>query len=252
MTPVIFSCEGEFNFDLCRRGAVAAVFGGGFLQRGETLPGVVKIENRFREPFAGQIDEQLLKLAERAARLERLLRGLHRLERPQALDENKSAPAFARFRAVERTTVARGNDGERAARDVGGPGGLQLGPQMCRDAEDIVHHAVRVFEDGRVDFLVDVAHRHAALVVGGDVGFVDVADLARLGVENFPIDLKRQGNFEEVMFFKGGHENQAATAAASFGTSERIFAMIRSVVTPSASASKFKISRCRNAAVAPA
>ena len=47
------------------------------------------------QPAAGQIHEQALELAEGPARLERLLRGLHRFEGLHAFDENKRAPEFA-------------------------------------------------------------------------------------------------------------------------------------------------------------
>jgi hypothetical protein len=41
---------------------------------------------------------------------------------------------------------------------------------------------------------VNVTHPHAALIVGGGIGFVDVADLQRFGVQDFPVNLKMAGN----------------------------------------------------------
>src|SRR5208283_58770 len=71
---------------------------------------------------------------------------------------------------------------------------------------DVVHHRVRVFEHLRVELLVHVAHVHAALVVGGNVGFVDVPNLARLGVEQVAVDLELPRDFENLCFLVVVHK----------------------------------------------
>ena len=76
----------------------------------------------------------------------------------------------------------------------------QLAALMAGNALDVVHHRVRMLEHLRVELLVHVAHVHAALVVGGDVGFVDVPNLARLGVEHVAVNLKLPRDFENLCF----------------------------------------------------
>jgi hypothetical protein len=41
---------------------------------------------------------------------------------------------------------------------------------------------------------VDILDPHPALVIGSGVGFVDVPDLKRLGVKDFPVNLELLGN----------------------------------------------------------
>ena len=79
---------------------------------------------------------------------------------------------------------------------------------MAGDAHDILHDRSGVFEDGVVDFLVDVADAHAALVVSGGIGFVDVADLAGFGVEDFAIDLELLGDFLKLGFVINRHNEK--------------------------------------------
>ena len=47
---------------------------------------------------------------------------------------------------------------------------------------------------------MNVADPRAALIVSGRVGFVDVPDLAQLGVENLAIDLKLLRDVAELGF----------------------------------------------------
>ena len=65
---------------------------------------------------------------------------------------------------------------------------------MRGDPHDVFHHRRRVLEHVLIDLLVDVSDPHAALVVCGGIGFVDVPDLERLGVENLAVNLELLGN----------------------------------------------------------
>jgi hypothetical protein len=68
------------------------------------------------------------------------------------------------------------------------------------DAHDVFHHRQWLLEHTLVDLLMDVTHAHSALIVGGRVGFVDVADLQGLGVQNFTVNLELAGNFLKLFF----------------------------------------------------
>ena len=102
-----------------------------------------------------------------------------------------------------RLAVARGDHNQRAAGDVPRVLGFEPLADVGGDPHDVLHHRRRVLEDVPVDLLVDVADPHAALVVGGGVGFVDVPDLERLGVEDFPVDLELLGDVLELLFLIG-------------------------------------------------
>jgi hypothetical protein len=71
------------------------------------------------------------------------------------------------------------------------------------DAGDVLHYRERVFENAFIDLLVDVPNACAALVVRGGVSFVDVTDLERFGVENFPVNLKFLRDFLKLLFLVG-------------------------------------------------
>src|SRR6266853_979899 len=49
---------------------------------------------------------------------------------------------------------------------------------------NILHHRRRIFKYVPVDLLMDVPNAGPALVVGGGIGFIDVADFQRLGMED--------------------------------------------------------------------
>jgi hypothetical protein len=74
---------------------------------------------------------------------------------------------------------------------------------MRRDPHDVLHHRRWVLEDVLIDLLVDVSDPHAALVVSGGIGFVDVPDLKRLGVKDFPVYLELLGNILKLLFLIG-------------------------------------------------
>ena len=128
-----------------------------------------------------------------------------------------------------RLPVARGDDDERAAGDVPGAGGFELAPDMRRNAHDVLHHGDRILENPLVDFLVDVADAHPALIVGGGVGFVDVADLERLGVQNLAVNLELPRNLLKL-FFLISHKSVllcAPDCAAAFALKQRETATLR-------------------------
>ena len=56
---------------------------------------------------------------------------------------------------------------------------------------------------------MDVTEAHSALVVGGGVGFVDMADFAGFGVEDFAVDLELFGNFLKLGFLIDWHKNES-------------------------------------------
>ena len=192
---LLLECERDLLLRLA--GAVGVVRLDRLLKRFEAMTCVVKVWNRFREPLARQIDQELLELAKCLARLKGLRRCFHRLKCPHAIHEHQSAPAFAVAVAVIRTVVARRDDGERSTRGIARAGFGKLAPLVRSHADEVIHQRLRVLEHMRVDPLVDIAHLHAALVVGGDVGLVDVANLARLGMEQVAVDLKMARDFEK-------------------------------------------------------
>ena len=53
--------------------------------------------------------------------------------------------------------------------------------------------------------MVHITDLNAALIVGGDIGFIDVADLARLGMEQIAINLELPADRQQVAFRKGTH-----------------------------------------------
>src|SRR5690606_21140503 len=115
---------------------------------------------------------------------------LDRLKRLHPFYKNESAPEIAIRIAEESVTLARRNDREGTARDVVSPLLFQFPAEMSGDTHDVVHNSVRFFKDVLVDLLMNVTDRCPALVVGGGIGFVDMAYLAGLGVKNFAIDLE--------------------------------------------------------------
>ena len=155
-----------------------------------------KCRDGFVQPLAGQIHQQALEFAEGPAGLKGLIRRLHRFEGLHAFDEHKRAPVFAIAAAVD-ATGRRGSGMTMSERRVMSRAscGFKFAADVRGDAHDVLHHRGRVLEDVLVDLLVDVADAHAALVVGGGVGFVDVADLEGLGVEDFAVDLELPGDF---------------------------------------------------------
>lgn len=142
------------------------------------------------QPPVRQVHEQALELTERTARLIGLFRRLHGLKGLHSFDKHERPPEFTVAPDVVGLTVARRDDDERTAGDVARARGLELAAEMRGDAHDVFHHRQRFLEHVPVDLLVDVAHAHPALVVGGGIGFVDVADLKRLGVQDLAVDLK--------------------------------------------------------------
>ncbi len=109
--PFVF--QGELDFRLRILGAVVVVLVDGLLQGGEALPGVVEIRDGFVQPPARQVHQQMLELPKGAARLEGLLRRLHRLERLHSLHENERAPDFTVPVLIIR--LARRASGSRSA-----------------------------------------------------------------------------------------------------------------------------------------
>jgi hypothetical protein len=71
---------------------------------------------------------------------------------------------------------------------------------MCRHTHNVVHHSHGIFKHGLIDLLVDVTNENAALVVGGGVGFVDMADFAGFRVQDLAVDLEFLRNFLKVTF----------------------------------------------------
>jgi hypothetical protein len=106
---------------------------------------------------------------------------------------------------VERCAVDIGDDGDGSSADILGTGLLELGLLVACDAEDVVHHGVRIPEDVRVEALVDIADGGSALAVSSDIGLVDVADFARLHVEEIPVDVKFPGNVPDFRDVVGRH-----------------------------------------------
>jgi hypothetical protein len=49
---------------------------------------------------------------------------------------------------------------------------------VIRDANKIVHHAIGVLEDIGIDALMHVADLDSSLIIGGDVGLINVPDFA--------------------------------------------------------------------------
>lgn len=80
---------------------------------------------------------------------------------------------------------------------------FQLFANVIRDAGHIIHYRRRIFENVSVYLLMDVTDPRATLAIGGGVGFVDVADFERFGVENFAVDLKFPGDLLKLFFLVG-------------------------------------------------
>ena len=154
----------------------------------------------FVEPFAGQVHQQVLEFAESAARLKGLFGRLHRLVRLHAFDEHERPPIVAVFADVITLPVAGRYDDERAARDVAGVRRFQPPADVRGHPHHVFHHRDGFFEHAPVDFLVDVTDPHSALVVGRGVGFVNVTDLERLGVKDFPVNLKLLRDLLKLLF----------------------------------------------------
>ena len=129
----------------------------------------------------------------------------HGLERADVFDEDECAPELAVGRFVVALSIARGDDGETAARDVADAALGELAVLVIGDALKIVHEADGVFEHLVVDALVDVADVFSALLVRGGVGLVDVADLARLGVRELTVDVELAGDIEKTRRVVSGH-----------------------------------------------
>src|SRR2546423_1896247 len=81
--------------------------------------------------------------------------------------------------------MPRGDQNQRAPGNIARVLGFELFAQMNGDARHVLHHGERIFENAFVDLLMDVTNARAALVVSGGVGFVDVSDLQRFGVQDF-------------------------------------------------------------------
>ena len=106
---------------------------------------------------------------------------------------------------MEELPIAGGNDGQDAAADVLGALGLELTALVAGGAVDVVHDRVGVLEDLGVQLLVDVADGGAALFVGGEVGLVDMSDLAGGDVLEVAVDLELVGDFADLSRVVGGH-----------------------------------------------
>jgi len=132
---------------------------------------------------------------------------MHRLERLHLFDEHERAPELAVGVLIKRLAIPRRHYRQYPARHLPCSLRHQLAPDVCRHPHDIVHHSRRIPEDSLVYLLVDVADQHAALVVGGGVGFVDVADLARLGVKNLAVNLEPSGNLLKMLFAVKRHDD---------------------------------------------
>ena len=102
-----------------------------------------------------------------------------------------------------RFAIARGDDDERAAREVGSVRSFELATDVRGDAHDVLHHGHGILEHAFVDLLMDVANARAALIIRGGIGFVDVSDLERLGVLDLAVDLEVARDFLKLFFLIG-------------------------------------------------
>ena len=132
------------------------------------------------QPLAGQVHQAKLWNSPKARPASKACCGrLHRLERlrppprtrtcartPRRHSDNDDWPSRVGMTISERRVMSSGVLG------------LELVADMRGHPHDVLHQRRRVLEDVLVDLLVDVADARAALVVGGGVGFVDMADLA--------------------------------------------------------------------------
>ncbi len=84
---------------------------------------------------------------------------------------------------------------------------FELVADMGGDPHEVLHEFRRVFKDGFVDLLVDVADAGATLVVGCGIGLVDMADFEGLGVEDFAVNLELLGDLLKF-FFRVGHNSK--------------------------------------------
>ena len=192
--------QGEIDLATGAGRAVEPVVGQGALEGREALAGVVEVGDGLDEPAAGQVHEQALEFAEGLAGLERLRRRLDGFVGLDAFHIDEGAPDIAVAVLVERPAVAGGDDDEGAAGEVADVAGLELFPEVAGDAHEVLHDAGGVPEDGAVELLMDVTDAGAALIVGGGVGLVDVADLQGLGMEDLAVDLEVAANLLQLVF----------------------------------------------------
>ena len=132
----------------------------------------------------------MLELAEGLARLVGLVGCFHGFKGPHALDEHKRPPVFPVAAAEIAFPILRRNDGEAAPHHVADATLAEFAAEVRGYAVKIVHDARGILEHLMIDALMDVADWRSALIVSGGVRFIDVANLAGLSVQEFPVDVK--------------------------------------------------------------
>ena len=152
--------------------------------------GVVEMGDGIGEAGAADVGEGELKVTEGLTGLVGVFEGGDGFVGFDALDEDEGAPAGAVGRSVEQLPIAGGDDGEDAAADVFESLGFELAALVAGGTVDVVHDRVGVLEDLGVQLLMDVADGGPALFIGGEVGLVDVPDLAGGDVLEVTVDLE--------------------------------------------------------------
>jgi hypothetical protein len=101
---------------------------------------------------------------------------LHRFVSFDSFDKNKSPPHLVATILIKGFPITRRDYHQRPARCIASISSFLLLANVSRDAHYILHHGGRILEDVSVNLLVDVTDTRAALIVGGRVCLVDVAD----------------------------------------------------------------------------
>jgi hypothetical protein len=130
--------------------------------------------------------------------LECLLRGLDGVIRLGHLDEEVAAPIITLAIAMIGFARPRGQQRQCASAEIHIP--ARLARLVRRDALNVLHERHRVFEDGVVDALEDVAHQRASLIKDGAVRVVDVANAVRRSFLKSTVDLEMAGYQSDVVF----------------------------------------------------
>src|ERR1035441_8444474 len=129
---------------------------------GKALRRVVKTRNGVVQSRRRQIRQQLLEAPERPGGLKRLLRRFYGVVGPRIFNEDVRSPVIAALVAVPSAAIARGNQRQSAAAEIG---------MACAFLADVRRHAFDVLHQGHgsleyilVNPLQDVADGRAALV----------------------------------------------------------------------------------------